>query len=75
MQWKLSFKAEFNYIIMLKEVRYSESTVLPLFLELAEHIVHLLLCDDNIFLLLIYFMCGKAKLSDLLFLLTEHSAF
>lgn len=47
--------AEFNDIIMLKEMRYSESTVLPLFLELTEHVVHLSLCG-NIFLLLIYFM-------------------
>lgn len=73
MLWKLSFIAEFNGIRMLKEMRYSESTMLPLFLELAEHVVHLSLCD-SIFLLLIYFMCGKTKLSDLMFPLTEHSA-
>lgn len=42
--------------------------------ELVEHVVHLSLCD-NIFLLLIYFMCGKAKLSDLMFPLTELSTF
>lgn len=42
--------------------------------ELAEHMVHLPLCD-NIFLFLIYFKCGKAELSDLMFPLTEHSAF
>lgn len=74
MLWKLSFIAELNDIIMLKEMRYSESTVLPLFLELAEHVAHLSLCD-KIFLLLIYFMCGKAKLSDLMFPLSEHAAF
>lgn len=74
MLWKLSFIAELHDTIMLKELRYFKSTVLPLFLELVEHVVHLSLCD-NIFLLLIYFMCGKAKLSDLMFPLTELSTF